>query len=281
MVDILMPTYKPNATYLKAALESVLAQSVEDWQLWICDEPTEVDTKTLLADFLEDPRIHYSRNEKRLGIGGNWNQCFKKSSAPFIQYMFQDDVWEPNYLESALKVLEQNPDVGFVSLGHRYVFEGEIPTKDLYDQKEKFLRENVKPGKHVGIDFLMWWMEHGLHPNVVGEPMFVMMRRELIQKVGPFNEQMPQQLDIDYWTRCLLESNWFNLAGDYGSFRVHGDSASMRNYMERKGLFDRYKVLKMVVRLVPKEYKNRATQLKRKHFKKMVMKLLKRLYSSY
>ena len=230
VVNILMPTYKPQQKHLHAAIDSVLAQTYDNWSLVICDEPTDTNTESLLYDYLSDSRITYHRNERRLGIGGNWNRCLKKGDAPYVQYMFQDDVWNSRCLQSAINIMEDHNDVGMVSLGHEYVFEGNIPTRNSYQELKDFLAYNVSEGKKEGLEFLLWWMEHGLHPNVIGEPMFVMLRRSVMDTVGLFREDMHQNLYSEYWARMLIHTNWYYLPGNFGTFRVHGAAASMQNY---------------------------------------------------
>ena len=250
LVDVYLPTYQPNNKYLQEALASLFAQSEQRWQLWIHDEPTDVDTKSLLGDVLNDPRVRFARNTERLGIGGNWNACLQHGSAPYIQYLFQDDIWEPTFLENGIKVLEAHPDVGFVSLDHLYVFEKAIGAKNSYEDVLSILRSEIQPGKHHGSEMLLWWTKRCLHPNVIREPSFVLLRRSAVEQTGKFDENMKQILDVEYWVRMLENTNWYYLQGNFGSFRVHSEGTSSKNHKNLRNIVDYFILLIRALRIL-------------------------------
>ena len=72
-VSICIPTYKGERT-LGAAIESVLAQTLTDFELVVIDDQSPDGTRELVAGFA-DVRIRYFRNETNLGPEGNWNRC--------------------------------------------------------------------------------------------------------------------------------------------------------------------------------------------------------------
>src|SRR2546423_1034940 len=71
-LTIAIPFYKGQA-YLRLAIESVLRQSSSDWRLIVCDDGPEPGTAEVVAAFA-DPRIRYLKNERNLGMAGNWNR---------------------------------------------------------------------------------------------------------------------------------------------------------------------------------------------------------------
>lgn len=262
-VNILLPTYEPRSEHLCQAIASVVEQTEQHWTLFIHDDASRADVRSMVEPFLADTRIAFARGKERQGIGGNWNAALQCNdivhtehghlhrSAPFVQYLFQDDCWEPLYLERALAVMHKHPDVGAVSAGHRYLFEGACVMRQQYEEIAAFRRECLAPGRHDGDAFLRWWMERGLHPNVLGEPSFVLLRRSLTERTGFFSKDMPQFLDVEYWTRMLPGTTWYHLAEDLGAFRVHEGAASERNFREGRGLFDRLRCLERVLHRLP------------------------------
>ncbi len=275
-VTILLPTYEPHPEHIAQALQSFLAQTEQDWQLFIHDDGSNADVRSMVAPFMEDKRFHFRRSESRRGIGGNWNAAVADmEEAPYIQLLFQDDKWEPTYLERALAVMEAHPSVGFVSAQHHYHFEGECPVRDQYESVVAF-RKAVAEGKHDGRKFLTEWMERGLHPNIVGEPSFVMLRRSVMEEVGPFTEDMPQFLDVEYWVRLLAASDWYNLAGDHGAFRVHPSGASEQNRKAGRGLFDRLRCMDRALVALPSSERPRARRAIVEHLKGMILKFRNR-----
>ncbi|MDP6561359.1 MAG: glycosyltransferase [Candidatus Peribacteraceae bacterium] len=275
-VSVLVPTYKPNAQHLSETLESLKAQSETDWECIICDEPTDTDTHALVMDYLVDERFQYHRNKKCLGIGGNWNECYAKSSANVIACLFQDDLWEPDYLETALKIFSEHKEVGLISMHHKYQYDEELWTIEGYELVKKVQKE-ITPGVHKGKEILEWWLKRNMHPNIIGEPPFVVLRRQLMEEVGPFNEKMPQFLDVEYWLRCLQRTDWYYEAVSHGAFRVHGEAASAKNNESGEGLYDRLTVFEQLIKSLHGPLKKIAIKSRNRSVHDMIEKFLNRM----
>ena len=251
VVSIYIPTYKPKPDHLRAAIECALAQTFTDWELVVRDDASPgVDVEPIVRDYLKDPRITYYRGAQRRGIGGNWNACLGFGSGEFVAYLFQDDLWHPDYLKRSVEILRANPRTGFTAAEHEYLIEeGTHPTRAAAYQKLRDEKKAVlKPGHNDRMEFLQWWIERGLRPNVIGEPSYVLLRRSVIQAAGPFREDMPQGLDVEYWLRALLQADWHYIPDDLGEFRVHGAAASTINDELGHGLFDRLSFFDVLLR---------------------------------
>lgn len=274
-----MPAYEPKREHIRAAVESVITQTEGNWTLLINDDASQREgTASHVQDYLSDPRITFCRNAKNLGIGGNWNQCLKiafetqpptplsplssgeggrggevmqKGQSEFIAFLFHDDLWEPTYLAKMIGALDRNPSAGFAAAHHTYMKEGNVPAAPFYDALRDFMEQNIAPGLHEHRSFLRWWLARGLKPNVIGEPSFVVLRRSLMEQVGPFNESMVQFLDSEYWARCLLVSDFVYLPEDLGKFRVHPGGMSAVNEGMGRGVFERFQTLQTVVAGLP------------------------------
>ncbi len=246
--DVLIPTHNPKPDHLKMALESLIKQKFHYWKALIHDDCSDIDVASMIQPFLSDARITFKKSPHRLGIGGNWNACVASMNAPIVAFLFQDDVWNPDYLAQAIETLEKNPSVGFVSMEHSYMYEGSIENKPLYEAVRSFRKKSVAAGMHQGHTFLNFWIRHELHPNVIGEPSFVVMRRKVMEEAGKFLTDMPQFLDTEYWLRLLTITDWYNeTEKDYGSFRVHSGAASAMNQQSGQGLFDRLRCFEMII----------------------------------
>lgn len=258
IVDVLIPTFRPDPKHLKEALDGLLAQSFQNWQAFIHDDASNTDVASIVKPYLEDPRIIFKRSEKNLGIGGNWNACFQKSNLPIVAYLFQDDVWDPNYLEKSVSILNNNPSVGLVSMNHTYKLEEGVETPEDYIVLESIKKQRLSAGFHEGGKYLNEWIEDGLWPNLIGEPDFVVMRRVAMNKAGLFKETMPQLLDAEYWVRMLLETDMYYCPEKLGEFRVHASAASAQNRKKGKALFDRFKTLDELISRMPKGPERKA-----------------------
>lgn len=247
-VDVLIPTYNPKAEHLRIALDALLKQAYPHWQAFIHDESDAVDVRAIVEPYLSDPRFRYVHTDKRLGIGGNWNACLTHTSNPYVAYLFHDDEWVPEYLERAVHVLESHPQVGLVAMDHEYRIEGDFAGAIGYTTLERWKRRVLTPGVIHGKEFLLRWLHNGIWPNLIGEPSFCVLRRSIMDRVGLWNEKMPQSLDADYWVRLLPHCDWYYQSDLNGYFRVHDEGTTARNRKEGKGLFDRFTILETLSR---------------------------------
>ena len=232
-----------------------------------------------MEPFLGDQRIRFFKNDRRLGIGGNWNAAMRKSTAPLIAYMFQDDLWYPAFLEKTAEVLRREQDVGFVAVNHTYRIEdatGAAAT-GIYKEVETARNTQMKNGKIHREQFLRHWVSMGLRPNLIGEPSFVVLRLALIQRVGAFLEDMKQGLDAEYWVRCLLDSDGWWIAEHLGEFRVHPKAATARNEESGAGSTDRLRTFRILIKNLPRgPTKTLAKKVLRRELFGMVKKFVKR-----
>lgn len=279
-VFICVPTYEPDHAQLTQALDSVLAQTHTDFTVLIHDDASHANVHAIVEPYLEDPRFRFARSAVRLGIGGNWNACLKQAEGPFVQFLFQDDTWHPDYLASALEAFDIEPTVGLVAVNHHYALEGDVSFTDaqapLFRGLAAERQRMLQPGRHDGGAFLSWWMERGLHPNVIGEPSFVMLKRELIESVGVFNPSMAQMLDVEYWVRCLLKQDWFYVQKDLGMFRVHANAASARNFDTSYGMFDRLQCYQYMLKELPSPLRRKALHSMEDQLAGMIRKFFER-----
>lgn len=275
-VTVLMPLYMPKMEYVRAALDCLLAQTFADWKCVMVNQRDDRDVRGMLPAYLKDPRITFVQDQVDRTIGENWNACLRYADTPFVQYLFYDDLWEKDYLEKMLKPFAEHPSVGFVSGNHTYLMEGKSPVAAIYKEVEEFKKTNVTTGFHNGKELLYWWAEKGLWPNIIGEPSFVMMRRELVEKAGPFHPTMRQYLDSEYWTRCLLHADWYDLPDIVGKFRVHPAGASAQNESMGKGVFERFDTFKLLLERVPAEDRPRMRKALQETFEGMIGRYFER-----
>jgi glycosyltransferase involved in cell wall biosynthesis len=275
-VNVLVPTYNPNPVHLTEALDSVFKQENQDFDLFLHDDPTDADVRSMTQNYLHDPKVQFERSEKRLGIGGNWNACLPKGNAPYVAYLFQDDTWDPEYIKRAIEIFEKYPNVGLISMNHRYECEGEMQTGGLYQDLKNKREKELTPGVQNGKDFLLKWIERGIHPNLIGEPSFVVLRRKVIEQVGPFLEDMSQFLDSEYWLRCLQVTDWYFEPSETGAFRVHSAAATSQNEASGAGIYDRLRCFEILIRSLRGKERSLAIHSRNRAFEIMVKKFFER-----
>jgi glycosyltransferase involved in cell wall biosynthesis len=98
--------------YLEEAIESLLAQTYEDFELIISDNASTDRTKEIALDYVaRDKRVRYVRNRINIGLAGNFNQAFRLSSGKFFKWAAYDDLCGRDFLGRCVEVLERDPGV--------------------------------------------------------------------------------------------------------------------------------------------------------------------------
>ena len=106
MISIAMATYN-GEKYLKEQIDSILNQSIQDFELVVCDDCSTDNTWSLLDEYAQhDNRITIIENEKNLGVKHNFEKAISLTKGDFIAFSDQDDIWMPNHLELLLKAIE-------------------------------------------------------------------------------------------------------------------------------------------------------------------------------
>jgi glycosyltransferase involved in cell wall biosynthesis len=108
-VSVGLPVYN-GERYLSAALDSILAQTFEDFELVVSDNGSTDGTQEIVRDFLgRDDRVRYVRVEDNRGAMWNFNEVFQQSRGEFFKPACHDDLHEPEFLERCLDAYREAP----------------------------------------------------------------------------------------------------------------------------------------------------------------------------
>jgi glycosyltransferase involved in cell wall biosynthesis len=88
--------YYSGIAYLGRALESVIAQDAHDWQAIVCDDGSETGVEAFVKR-VGGGRVRYLRNERNLGIGGNFSRCVDVAETELVTVLHADDELVPTY----------------------------------------------------------------------------------------------------------------------------------------------------------------------------------------
>lgn len=108
-VSVGLPVYN-GENYLRYAVDSVLAQTFQDWELIISDNCSTDATAAICREYAaRDPRVRYFRNEKNLGGIPNHNRTVDLARGQYFKYYAHDDVLLPTFLERCVEALDREP----------------------------------------------------------------------------------------------------------------------------------------------------------------------------
>ncbi|MDQ4075779.1 MAG: glycosyltransferase family 2 protein [Chloroflexota bacterium] len=118
-VSILMPTFD-HARFIRRAIDSLLAQTLSEWELIVVDDGSTDETPIIVKPFLVDKRIHYHRLDSNQGLGRALNYALEHARAPLIAYLPSDDVYHAEHLASLVEELSNNTDAVLAYSGVRH-----------------------------------------------------------------------------------------------------------------------------------------------------------------
>ncbi|MDQ3978698.1 MAG: glycosyltransferase family 2 protein [Actinomycetota bacterium] len=119
--SVLMPTFD-QARFLPRALESVLAQDCDDWELVIVDDGSPDDTSATVKPYLRDACFTYERFPQNRGVGAALNRALELARGELIAYLPSDDVFYPEHLRTLADHLDAAPEatLAFSGVRHHY-----------------------------------------------------------------------------------------------------------------------------------------------------------------
>ena len=113
-VSISLPVYN-GENFIQEAIESLLAQDYDDFELVITDNQSTDRTEDICRDYAgRDRRIRYSRNGTNLGAGGNFNRGFELARGKYFKWAAHDDLISSSFLRRGVLHLEAEPDASLV-----------------------------------------------------------------------------------------------------------------------------------------------------------------------
>ncbi len=117
-LTVLMPTYNV-APWVEEAIQSVLNQTFRDFELLVVDDGSSDDTPTQVQRFY-DPRIRIAAFPDNVGLAENLNRGLNLIDTELVARMDGDDIAEPDWLETGIKILDTHPDIDICSFGFQF-----------------------------------------------------------------------------------------------------------------------------------------------------------------
>lgn len=184
-VSVVIPT-KNRRALLGRTLATVLAQQHVELEVIVVDDGSEDGTSGSLADW-SDQRIRVVRNERSCGVAGARNRGIEHARFEWVAFLDDDDLWAPRKLVGQLDALAARPAAAWCLAGAVVVDESlrllrcDLPPEEG-DLAVTLLRRNAVPGGCSG----------------------VLAYRELVRRVGAFDERLSMMADWDLWIRLAL-----------------------------------------------------------------------------
>lgn len=173
--SILIPAYK--ARYLSEAIDSILGQSYNDFELIIVNDASPENIDSIVASY-KDRRIRYYKNEHNIGalnLVDNWNKCLNYANGEYIICMGDDDKLLPNCLDEYKKLIDSFSGIGLL---HGWT--------EIIDENSKPYLMTTMRGIHESAISLSWHRIKGVYSQqFIGD--FCFEREWLVKNGGFYN----------------------------------------------------------------------------------------------
>ena len=224
-VTVVVPAYN-YGRYLPDALESVLSQTLQDWECVVVDDGSTDDTPAVVAAYVaRDSRFRYLRQANG-GPAAARNHALRTSSGNYVQLLDADDRLAPEKLRIHASFLDANPDVDLVYSLATF-FRTEEPHRILHSLHGHLSRPLLQKVNDAG-EALERLQEFNITP-----PVGVLFRRSVTDRVGLFNEASRGCEDWDFWLRCAIAGCRFRfLPSEQGLAYIRTHDASISHSAE-------------------------------------------------
>lgn len=185
-VSIVIPTYNREDT-LPRAIQSVLNQTYDDFELIVVDDNSTDSTSEVVAGF-DSSKIHYKAHRTNKGAAAARNTGVREAKGRYIAFLDSDDEWFPDKLRKQMECILENEgevvycDVEIIQNGEPHIWGCPGNTGDIY--RAQLVQDQV--------------------PRTSA----VLMSREAFRSVGGFNTDLPARQDYELWLR-LAENHQF------------------------------------------------------------------------
>ncbi len=213
-VSMVMPVFN-GARYLAAALDSVLAQDFQDFELICLNDGSNDATPQILADYaVKDPRIVYRDNPENIGLPATLNAGFALATGEYHSWTSHDNLLRTDMLSTLVEVLDTDTSVGVAYAGYS-VIDGDGAILRYHPPRPA---EERWFGNPVGAAFLY--------------------RREVTTALGGYDERLFGAEDYDFWLRAARRFKLQPIDRDLYLYRRHDASLTNQKSMQIKDLVE-------------------------------------------
>lgn len=216
LISVAIPAYK--CKYLDKAIQSVLSQTVKDFELIIVNDCSPEDIDGVVRKF-NDERIRYFVNEKNLGGQNpayNWNRCLSHAQGTFFALLCDDDLYEPDFLEKMLDLANKHPESNVFRARANFI-----------NAEGKEINKYASAPEWESWDDYLWHVCRNYRSQTISEWMY---RKETLDRVGGY-ALLPLAWYADYLSifRFAQQGGIASSSSILVHFRQSGDNISSQD----------------------------------------------------
>jgi len=224
-VSIIMPTFN-RLQYLRPAVESVFRQTLTDWELIIADDGSGADTRAYLRS-LEDPRVKVIWLSHTGVPAVVTNVGLREARGEYVAFLDSDDLWLPEKLAAQVDSLRRHPERGWSYTRFSLVDGTGNPI--------------VSPRSKGRPALSGWILERLLNEETVIALPSVLLKRQLLERLGAFDESLVMCQDDELWFRLAEHSEIDGVDMHLTLVRRHGQhsGSDVIAWRDRRRVFEK------------------------------------------
>ncbi len=200
-----MPVYNASQ-YLAEAIDSIIAQTLEDWELIIIDDGS-TDTSDEIIRSYTDTRIRYFQNDGNKGLIYTRNKLIELATGEYIAFLDSDDISMPERLQQQVAFLDNNPDYGLCGTWSLMI--------DVNGSRIKKINMPVSDEEiRCSLLFINTFVQSS-----------IMIRKKILLD-HPYNGDYPLAEDYELWCRLSRQYKLKNLPAHHTRYRWHNTNIS-------------------------------------------------------
>lgn len=204
-VSVVIPTYN-SARYVIEAVNSVLAQTYQDFEVLVIDDGSTDETEAVMRRY--QAPVRYIRQPNG-GVAVARNRGITESRGRYVAFLDADDTWLPHKLERQLAALQGQPNYRACYAAFAVVDASLNPLGISRSQRQASALEDLL-----------------LRGNIIGSICTVLCERALFELVGGFDPALSQCADWDMWVRLAAQTEFLYLDEPLVTYRQHGTNMS-------------------------------------------------------
>ncbi len=214
-ISVCLPTYN-GAKFVGEAIESVLGQTFQNFELVIGDDGSTDGTRTIVASYArQDSRISYVFNPFNLGYLHNTNCILQRCQGNYVKTFAQDDAFVPSCLEKMMGALEGSSNVVLAAASRQHI--------DEIGREIEVLHKFEQSGLHSGLEMIELYFREFV--NRTGNPSQMFFRRK--DALNGFDTAFYHSADTDFALRLLEGGDFYYLAEPLIRYRVHKETTTI------------------------------------------------------
>lgn len=222
--SVIVPLYN-KAHYILAALDSILAQTFQDFEIIVVDDASTDESKSLVQN-LNHSKIRLIEHAQNKGLSASRNTGIKNSTGNYIALLDADDLWKINYLEKIHQLIHQFPEAKLFATGYEELYPNNI---SILPQTK--LPSNFKSG--ILDDFFELNLAQPVYCSIS-----LCIHQSVFYDVGFYNESITFGEDVDFNIRTNLKYKVAFLSEPLAIYTMFSEHQITNSSLKNKSITD-------------------------------------------